>query len=201
MYTCAAHWSVSTAEDNTEETRRTRHTDTLKYKSALSITRRQAVSPTTPSDNKIKKQRQIISYVPDAAGCAILVLENVSAHDVPRLPHMILQVLPLRLESQIADEDAPSLDVIAISVDLLTIVVFVDEGGGRVRLMMSAAMVVASTSTTTPTASTSHRMVPGSAALRLIIVVVKTATASPAVIMMVMAISVKVATSSTMATP
>lgn len=40
----------------------------------------------------------VAKYVPDTAGCAILVLENVCANHIASLPHMILQILPLSLK-------------------------------------------------------------------------------------------------------
>jgi len=55
----------------------------------------------------------------DTAGAALFPLENVRTHDIARLAHMILQVLPLGLEGEIADEEAPSLNILTISVTML----------------------------------------------------------------------------------
>ena len=58
-------------------------------------------------------------YVPDAPGLPIRFLKNVCAHHITHLAHVILQVLPLRLEGQVADEDASAFNVIAVGVNLL----------------------------------------------------------------------------------
>jgi len=58
-------------------------------------------------------------YVPDSAGSAILFLEDVRSHNVTPLAHVIFQILPLRLEGQIAHEQPPALHVFAIGIALL----------------------------------------------------------------------------------
>ena len=58
-------------------------------------------------------------YVPNATRSAVLVLENVCSHHVARLPHVVLQILPLRLIGQIADEDPSTLYIFTIRISLL----------------------------------------------------------------------------------
>ena len=58
-------------------------------------------------------------YVPNATRSAVLVLENVCAHHVACLPHVVLQILPLRLIGQIADEDSSALYIFTIRISLL----------------------------------------------------------------------------------
>ena len=58
-------------------------------------------------------------YVPDTAGCAILVFEDVGSYDITSLPHMVLEILPLGLKSQIAHEEAPPFNIFTVGVALL----------------------------------------------------------------------------------
>lgn len=79
----------------------------------------QAILSNENDDARKWSWNDVVKYVPDTAGCAILVLENVRSNHIASLPHMILQILPLRLKRQIANKQSSAFNIFAVCIALL----------------------------------------------------------------------------------